>query len=123
MALSNLGLAGFLIYVCWLLLNSQFRGGPISLGEYMSEVLTNPKAGYYINRDVFGAEGDFITSPEVSQMFGEVRLIVHLSLINLMMSFVGLGPSCENFMTLSYLNFVYMSLFMCIKYVVPSGER
>lgn len=51
----------------------QFRGGPISIADYMEEVLTNPTAGFYINRDVFGAEGEFITSPDVSQMFGEVK--------------------------------------------------
>ncbi|CAK0783585.1 hypothetical protein CVIRNUC_006784 [Coccomyxa viridis] len=50
----------------------QFRGGPITVAEYMSEVLTNPTAGYYTQRTVFGSAGDFITSPEVSQLFGEM---------------------------------------------------
>lgn len=72
-----------------LLMVFQFRGGPISVAEYMEEVLTNPKAGFYINRDVFGAEGDFITSPEVSQMFGEVTFIADELSIVLFLRFEG----------------------------------
>ncbi|KAK9484288.1 S-adenosyl-L-methionine-dependent methyltransferase [Lipomyces starkeyi] len=49
--------------------------GPISVAAYMRQCLTNPESGYYINKDPFGTEGDFITSPEISQMFGEVVAI------------------------------------------------
>ncbi|MCF6123104.1 class I SAM-dependent methyltransferase [Mesorhizobium sp. M7A.F.Ca.CA.001.07.2.1] len=46
--------------------------GPIPINEYMAMCLFDPADGYYTTREPFGAAGDFITAPEISQMFGEL---------------------------------------------------
>jgi len=48
------------------------RVGPLSVADFMEAALLDDEFGYYRTADPLGAEGDFITAPEVSQVFGEL---------------------------------------------------
>ncbi len=48
------------------------KGGGISVAEFMHNVLCDEDYGYYQKKNPFGEEGDFITAPEASQIFGEI---------------------------------------------------
>lgn len=46
--------------------------GPLSIETFMTLALYHPIHGYYRSKDPIGRGGDFITAPEISQMFGEL---------------------------------------------------
>lgn len=66
------------------------KGGAIPFSEYMDLALYAPAMGYYVaGQRRFGAEGDFVTAPELGDIFGKclARQIVEI--------FEGIGDSCD----------------------------
>jgi NADH dehydrogenase [ubiquinone] 1 alpha subcomplex assembly factor 7 len=46
--------------------------GPMTVADYVTRCLHDPRDGYYATRPALGPGGDFITAPLISQMFGEL---------------------------------------------------
>ena len=71
--------------------------GPMSIERYMALCLGHRLHGYYMTRDPIGADGDFVTAPEISQMFGELIGLWAGTVWNMMgspktMHLIELGP-------------------------------
>ena len=87
-----------------LLMNKIKAKGPISIEEYMEVALTHPEFGYYRSQKAIGKDGDFITAPEISQMFGELcglwglDQIINQNIIN-HADWVEFGPGRGTFMS------------------------
>ena len=47
----------------------------LPLDEFINLSLYNEKFGYYMKKDPFGKQGDFITAPNVSRLFSEMIAI------------------------------------------------
>jgi SAM-dependent MidA family methyltransferase len=71
--------------------------GPMPVRQFMTLCLAHPQHGYYMTRDPLGRAGDFVTAPEISQIFGELLGLWAASVWQLMgapenVRLVELGP-------------------------------
>ena len=58
------------------------KNGYIPISKFMEISLSDPEDGYYIRQNPLGKKGDFITSPEITQIFGEVIGSWSIDIIN-----------------------------------------
>ncbi len=56
------------------------KHGGLTIAQYMETCLYHPQWGYYRVKNPLGREGDFVTAPEISQVFGELIGVWHIDL-------------------------------------------
>lgn len=93
--------------------------GPMSIADYMWACLHDPYGGYYATRPALGAEGDFITAPLVSQVFGELLGLWVLQVWQDMgaperLSLVEIGPGDGTLMADMHRAFALMPAFKAV---------
>ena len=69
----------------------------VPVDEFIEKILYEPKVGYYTSKDPFGKNGDFITSPTISNLFSEIITIWLITTWEKMgkpkrFNFIELGP-------------------------------
>lgn len=69
----------WVMLMLWHLMCKIKSTGPVTVAEYLKGVPTNPAKGCHVRHDMLGEKGDFITSPEMSPVFGELLRIWSLS--------------------------------------------
>ncbi len=74
------------------------KEGYLSVHDFMNLALYHPQYGYYHCQPVFGPQGDYITAPEITQVFGEILAIWYLDYLERLpfkpqtLAFIELGP-------------------------------
>ncbi len=77
--------------------------GPLSISDFISETNLNKNFGYYNKNLPYGKDKDFITAPEISQMFGEIIALWAIDCWNKMgkpknFNIIELGPGSGTLM-------------------------